>query len=134
MMVNFSNHPYLNWSDQQKSAAEYCGKTVDLPFPAVDPNADETEIDRLARQCAARIREFSPQAVLCQGEFTLAYRVTQILVGEHIPVLAACTERRVQETVNRDGSVSRNSLYSFVRFRRYDTPGPEGTEQTEKDK
>ena len=126
MLVNFTNHPCSQWSESQKKAAERYGSVVDLAFPQVDPGCDEAALDALALQYAAQLRALAPDAVLCQGEFTLAYRVTRLLLEEGIPVLAACTRRRVQETISPDGSVVRHSIFVFERFRCYGTPGAAG--------
>ena len=41
MFINYSSHPYAQWSAEQKAAAQVYGKVIDLAFPAIDPAADE---------------------------------------------------------------------------------------------
>ena len=112
--VNFSNHPSEKWDRNQREEALKYGMIQDIPFPAVDPDGDEAYIDRLAELCTAQIEGFSPRAVLCQGEFCLAYQVTARLKEKGILVLAACSERVVKE----DGHKKEVS-FTFRRFRRY---------------
>ena len=63
-----------------------------------------------------------PDAVLCQGEFTFVYRVVLRLEGAGIPVFAACSFRKSQETTSPDGSTLKQSVFVFTRFRRYGSP------------
>lgn len=122
MLVNFTNHPAARWSQPQQEAARRWGAVVDLPFPEVDPADDEASLDAIAGLWAGRILELEPDAVLCQGECTLSYRVTRLLLAAGVPVLAACTRRQSAEQLQPDGSTLKRSIFGFVRFRRYDSP------------
>ena len=61
----------------------------------------------------------NPAAVLCQGEMTLAFRVSNILISKKIPVLAACSKRIVTETIGVGGETIKNAEFHFTRFRKY---------------
>ena len=115
--VNFSNHPSFLWEIGQREAALEYGEIVDVPFPDVDPAGDEEYIHFLAEESIARIMEYSPAAVLCQGEFCLAYQVTSMLLEQEILVVAACSKRIVREERNR-----KEVVFEFRRFRRYQNP------------
>lgn len=80
----------------------------------MDPGGDEAYIGLLARDCLEKIRQFHPDAVLCQGEFCLVYQVVKRLKEEQIPVLAACSERLVNETGGK-----KEVSFVFRRFREY---------------
>ncbi len=112
--INFTNHPKEKWDDTQRSAAEGYGEIIDLPFPPVRPEADEEDIRQLAAEYADQIKKLNPEAVLCQGEFTLCFAVVEELRKSRIPVMAACSERIVKETAD-----SKVSVFHFVRFRQY---------------
>lgn len=122
MFINFTNHPSAQWSAEQKAAAQIYGKVVDLAFPDVDPAVDEAALDSLASVYAAHILHLNPDAVLCQGECTFVYRIVQRLESAGIPVLAACSCRKSQETVSPDGSTLKRSIFVFAGFRRYGSP------------
>lgn len=122
MFLNFSNHPYAQWSAAQQQAARCYGTVVDLPFPAIDPGADAAALDTLAAAYAARILQLAPDAVLCQGESTFVYRVVLRLEGQGVPVVAACSRRVAQETTYPDGSTLKRSIFAFAGFRRYGPP------------
>ena len=122
MFINFTNHPSAQWSAEQKAAAQAYGEVIDLAFPAIDPAADEAALDSLASAYAARILHMKPDAVLCQGEFTFVYRVVLRLEGAGIPVFAACSFRKSQETTSPDGTTMKQSVFLFTRFRRYGSP------------
>mgnify|MGYP003242977089 FL=1 len=115
MFINFSNHPYAQWSAEQKAAAQVYGKVIDLAFPA----DDEAALDSLATVYADHILHLNPDAVLCQGECTFVYRVVQRLEAAGIPTLAACSRRKSQETTYPDGSTLKRSIFVFAGFRRY---------------
>ena len=122
MLINFTNHPSALWSAEQKAAAQRYGKVIDLAFPAIDPATNEAVLDSLAAVYADHILHLSPDAVLCQGEYTFVYRVVQHLEAAGIPTLAACSRRKSQETTYPDGSTLKRSIFAFAGFRRYGTP------------
>ena len=114
MFVNFTNHPSTYWEETQLSHARAYGEIVDVPFPSVDPEGDEDYIAALAEDSVARIMKHQPKAVLCQGEFCLAYQVIEKLKASQVTVLAACSQRCVKEAGNR-----KEVFFCFVRFRKY---------------
>lgn len=121
MLINYTNHPQQHWSKEQLEAVKY-GEIVDMPFPTVSPYASTEEIQDLAKEESKKIlakrNGDTPFAVLCQGEFTLTYCLSKILRDNNIDVLCACSERRTSEKLNPDGSVSKNSEFVFVGFRK----------------
>ena len=120
MLINLTNHPSSKWSTMQKNAASIYGEIVDYPFPQVDPQADEAAISLQAETITADLAELHPNAVLCQGEMTLAFALVSRLKQIGIPVLAACSTRCSRETVTETGSTVRTSEYVFCRFREYE--------------
>lgn len=113
--VNFSNHITENWSSDQVEEAEKYGKIVYVPFPNVSPLCDENEVSKLANEYVERILETDPRAVMCQGEFTLCFKVVSLLKKKGIKVFAACSERKVVEEANG----KKTALFVFERFREY---------------
>ena len=114
IFINHTNHRSEQWSIEQRAAAERFGRIVDLPFPDIHPDWGEVEIAGMAVGTAARIVAMKPEAVLCQGEFTLAFHVVQGLKRLGIPVYAACSQRN---TVTQGDK--KISIFNFVRFRAY---------------
>lgn len=57
---------------------------------------------------------YSPEAVLCQGEFTLAFQIINTLLEQDVTVVAACSERVVKENGNR-----KESYFYFKKFRKF---------------
>ena len=117
--INLSNHPSNKWDEKQMEAAKQYGEIIDIHFPDISAQADESEIVRLAEQYLNRIKDYHCAAVMIQGEFTFTYHLVKLLEKTGIPALAACSERKVEEIVNSDGSVSRIMDFRFVRFRKY---------------
>lgn len=112
--VNLSNHPSSNWDATQRQAAEQYGAIVDVPFPAVPAGEDEAYIRKLSDELVQKVMQYQPGAVLCQGEFTLAYSVIRTLKARGVCVLAACSERNVVTHGN-----TKQVVFRFERFREY---------------
>ena len=119
MFINFSNHSSAQWSEEQHSAASAFGEVVDYQFPDVDPTWSEEEVSRLAEKCAKEILEQSPDYVLCQGEFCLAFAVAEKLKARKIRVGSACSRREAVESVDENGDHIKRSIFRFVQFREY---------------
>jgi len=120
MFINFTNHLYRSWSTEQTAAANEYGEILDIPFPNVDPNGDENYIHTLADKYVMQIIAYSPAAVLCQGEMTLAFAVASILMSKcGVIVLAACSERIVTEVAAANGQTVKRAEFRFARFRKY---------------
>ena len=119
MFINCSNHKSDLWGEDQKRAAERYGDIMDIPFPNVEVSADEGDIADLATQTTQKILQKQPDVVMCQGEYTLTYAIVKTLRENHIPVVAACTERKVDEKKLEDVSVQKVSRFQFAGFRQY---------------
>ncbi len=119
VFINFSNHPSARWSPEQTAAAEKYGRIVDEPFPPVPAAIDERGISLMADEAVLRILAKKPSAVLCQGEFTLAFAVAERLKAEGVKVLAAASDRVTEETTGEDGESRKVTVFRFVRFRAY---------------
>lgn len=118
MFVNFTNHPSKKWSRKQIGASKCYGDIVDIPFPVVSPESTVEEIQQTAEVYAEKILQYSPQFVLCQGEFCMAYHVIRILKEKGIRVGAACSERRVTESTT-ETETKKEVCYQFVQYRDY---------------
>lgn len=120
MFINCSNHTSEYWSDTQKKAAtSMWGDIVDYPFPEVVPSADKEDIAAMASIVADKIAVMKPEAVMCQGEFTLSFALINCLKSKGFTVVAACSERKVSERYRSDGRTEKVSEFHFVRFREY---------------
>ncbi len=123
MFINFSNHPSDRWDEDQRQAALEYGDIVDIAFPNVPADADETEVSQLADICVKQIlsatEDKDNDAVMAQGEFTLTYKVICVLKQNGIKVVSACTRRNAVERIDENGRQVKESRFEFVRFRRY---------------
>lgn len=123
MLINFSNHPSDKWDEMQKQTAlSQFGSIVDLQFPQVDPQANESGIRELANQYVQRIKEMLtlqenkfPVAVHIMGEMTFLFCVINLLKNNEIQCLASTTQRKA---IVDDKGV-KTSVFEFVRFRNY---------------
>lgn len=118
MLINLSNHPSEYWNESQLSAAKQYGEIIDMPFPVIDPSADEVAIDILANEYADRIMGMAKRAdvtVHIMGEMNFTYKTISLLKASGIECVASTTLRKVKDTA--DGK--KISEFEFVRFRRY---------------
>ena len=119
VFINLSNHPSDRWNAEQLDAAQMYGKVIDMPFPQIPSGMSRDEVIALAEETVLRIMQYDKPVVLVQGEFTFTYNVVQLLLLNHITALAACSDRRVVETVNHDGTTGKQVIFRFAGFRRY---------------
>lgn len=117
--VNFSNHPSRGWSELQKNAAEEYGTIIDIPFPAVGCELTDRQMEDLAERMTKKIIGVQPDAVMCMGEFVLCFKIVQKLKAKGICVLASCSERKAVEHMEKDGTIRKESIFAFCRFREY---------------
>lgn len=118
ILINLSNHPSVQWSEEQLNAAKDFGDIEDWDFPSIDCEADNKFILQLADEYLARIFErikTSNITVHIMGEMTFTYALVTKLKNLDIPCIASTTERKVTE--NADGT--KTSSFHFVRFRQY---------------
>ena len=119
MIINCTNHPSQFWSNEQKQAATAYGDIVDIPFPQVPPSIDPDEIRSLVDDYAAKIEDKKPDAVLAAGEFTFLFMLVDRLLRDGIKVISSCSTRNTVEMTHSDGSVEKNAVFVFERFREY---------------
>lgn len=101
-------------------ANELWGGVVDIPFPMVDPEATESEIDVLAKSCSKSILDRLHEvpegnhAVHIMGELTLCYQIVLLLKKSNITCVASTSSR-----VSHEEDGIRLSEFKFVKFRKY---------------
>lgn len=117
--INYTNHPSANWSEAQRQAAQLYGEIMDMDFPEIEPQWDESQVFSLAYQQARQIIALKPAAVLVQGEFTFSYALISLLLQAGIRVVAACSQRCTESVINEKQETIRRSVFKFVRFRQY---------------
>jgi len=119
MLINLSNHPSANWSAEQTAAAhKLYGEIVDLPFPVVEPSADETQIAQLTDEYLSRVLQLvggQSVTVHLMGEMTFCFTLVARLQKRGI-LCVASTTRRV--TIETEPGI-KQSIFRFVRFRNY---------------
>lgn len=120
LLVNHTNHPFRAWPlAEQQAASETYTRVVDLLMPMIEADSSELQVAALAEAYVDRILDLQPTAVLCQGEYCYTYAMVSRLKAAGVRVLAACSERVVEEHQNEDGTVRRVSHFCFTCFRQY---------------
>ena len=103
MLINVSNHPSEKWDKKQWEAAMKYGGIIDIPFPSVDPYANEDKIESISDSLLTEIQKKATKSdiVMIQGEYTLTYQVVKCLKQSGFTVISACSERIVEENTDR---------------------------------
>lgn len=121
MLINLSNHPKSNWSAEQTSAAnKLYDEIIDLPFPQIDPYADEDYINLITDEyfniCKEKLNNTKSEnsAVHLMGELNFTFTLVCKLLKAGIKCVSSTTERN---SVEKDGLKISN--FKFVRFREY---------------
>lgn len=120
MLLNFSNHPSAQWDDSQLLEAEKYGSVVDMPFPEIDPDWDENELDQLAQDYLLKINQLvlsrnSKTVIHLMGEYSFCFTMVYKLISQGIEVIVSTSKR--QSVMNDDGT--KTIRFNFVRFRKY---------------
>lgn len=120
MFINVSNHPTPKWSEEQLRAAKLLGGEVaDVQFPNVPPTASALEVKAMAEKLSQDLldRYGRGNTFIVSGEQCLATLTGCYLTREGNRVVAASTERVSKETTQPDGTVKKETVFSFVQFR-----------------
>lgn len=119
MLINLSNHPVSKWSNEQLSAAQtQFGEVVDLPFPIVDPRADENQVGALVDEYLQKVIYLSKNqkvAVHLMGEMNFSFALVARLQNAGFICVASTTQRIVYELPDGGKEVQ----FKFVQFRKY---------------
>lgn len=122
MFINISNHNSAKWSSAQLEAAKALtidGVIMDLQFPNVPPTATDSDIVSIADGLYSEAMKHQPEVVMVAGEFSLTYIMATLFLRAGIKVVAACSDRRVEEVVNDNGTTTKNVVFEFVQFREF---------------
>ena len=129
MLINNTNREHTTWGEDQLEASKDFGEIVDMIMPGIPAEADEAEADRIAGLVVRRIlrrlgREKAgtgneQDAVICQGDFTLVYRVVTRLKEAGVTVVAPTFQRVTKPTLRPDGTTVPGYSFRFERYRQY---------------
>lgn len=121
MLINLSNHPSNQWSENQlKAAQRKFGNVIDIPFPHISPKANSKQVMVKAQKYFKRVLRIlksskdKSNAVHLMGELTFVFHLTQMLKKKNIKVIASTTDRIVEEKDDK-----KIVIFNFVRFREY---------------
>jgi hypothetical protein len=118
MLINLSNHPSTNWLPEQLAAAQSFGEVIDIPFPAVDPNGNESYIQTLCSEYVEKVRQTAngKEAVVhVMGEMTLTFSLVYALQAKGF-ICVASTSKRI---VTDKGDGTKEIQFVFNSFRQY---------------
>ena len=103
--VNYSNHPSCTQGEKQLTEAEKHGNIIVIAFPSVLLEASEEEVGKMSEELFQKIMAQNPDAVMCEGEFTITFSTVTKLRRECIKTLVACSKRESSGKKMSDGFV-----------------------------
>lgn len=121
VFASCSNHPSTGWTPEQHSAALALGHgaVVDVPFPAIPPDAAAEDVARLAQRAAGEILSLPCRGAFVAGEHSATFAIVHRLQAAGIPCYVATTGRVASEVMQADGTVLKTSAFRFVAWRPY---------------
>lgn len=120
ILINLTNHPSHLWDEKQMEASKAYGKILDMPFPAIDPNADEGYIALLADEYRDKILALSKEyitTVHLMGELTFTFALLKRLQKKGIACIASTSMRIVK---NEHEGIKDGVVFKFERYRNYE--------------
>ena len=118
LLINLSNHSSTNWDKKQCEAALAYGEIINLPFPDIDADKDECNIESLVDDYYNRILALNNDhevTVHLMGEMTFTFALVSKLHDANIDCVASTSKRNVIEIEPGHKEVQ----FQFVRFRKY---------------
>ena len=122
-LIVISNHTTEKWCEEQRRGWE---EIYHIPFPNVSAEADTAEVMSIARELIKKINSLTDEGfnyISCQGEFSLATVINnwvyQLLTTDRAPLVMVfpTTERNAVETVEADGTTSKQVVFKFCQWR-----------------
>lgn len=124
MLVIF-NHEILsneqaNYAKSKMNVDEinYLTNNLKSIWKQIDPHTEKIDLTEIENFILNHTH--SKDFVLIQGEFGASYKIINFCFQHNrIPVYAT-TERKSEESINKEGNIEKRSIFKFVRFRMYE--------------
>lgn len=117
VFINLSNLHTNKWpSDRLNGAKEMAdgGDIINVAFPLISPAATKEEVEEAAKKCVDKVMTYNPDIVFCQGEFSLCFKIVELLKVMNIKVVTVCNERVISEE-----NGSQMPVFKFIQFREF---------------
>lgn len=117
VFINLSNLHTNKWPEDRLNGAKEIadnGEIINIAFPILSPYATKDEVDETAEKCIAKVLSHNPDIVFCQGEFSLCFKLVELLKEAGIKTVTVCNERVIDK---ESGNVM--PYFKFVQFREF---------------
>lgn len=115
--INLSNLHTNKWpKDRLKAAKEIADgeEIINVAFPLLKADSTKEMVYEKASETVKKVMSYNPDVVFCQGEFSLCFRMVELLKEEGVSVVTSCNERI--ENSERTNGVP---FFRFVQFREF---------------
>ena len=117
VFINLSNLHTNKWPEDRLNGAKEIaegGEIINMAFPILGADASKEEVYEKALQTVEKIVEKKPDVVFCQGEFSLCFRIVELLKEANIKTVTVCNERVIYKEHGRE-----MSGFKFIQFREF---------------
>lgn len=121
-LLAITNHNPEKWDEEQKKGWD---EIIFVPFPNIPSELDTESVAEIADEIYDIVMSFYRKCddeyvsgyIMLQGEFSLCKLVFDKLHKENVKWAFPTTDRKVIEKINEDGTVTKTSVFQFVRWR-----------------
>lgn len=117
VFINCSNMHSNKWPENRLAGAKEIagdGEIINVAIPILDANATKEEVYEKAEITVEKLLSYNPDIVFCQGEFSICFRIVELLKERNIKVVTVCNERVIMTENKRQ-----ISGFKFVQFREF---------------
>lgn len=117
IFVNCSNMHSNKWPEDRLAGAMDLigeGDIINVAIPILNADAAREEVYEKAKSTVEKIMSFGPDIVFCQGEFSVCFRIVELLKEKGIKVVTVCNERVIMTEKGRQ-----YSEFKFIQFREF---------------
>lgn len=114
--INLSNLHTNKWPEDRIEGARKIadgGEIINFAFPLLKASATKEEILAKATETVEKVMGHNPDVVFCQGEFSLCFKIVELLKEKGVSVVTVCNERVI------DADNNGLPVLKFVQFREF---------------
>lgn len=115
--INLSNLHTNKWPEDRLNGAKEIadgGEIINVALPMLSADATKEMIYEKALETVDKVMEYNPDVVFCQGEFSICFRVVELLKERKVTVVTVCNERIIETVGNRQVPG-----FKFIQFREF---------------
>lgn len=117
VFINLSNLHTNKWPEDRLEGAKRIadgGEIINISMPMLSADATKEMVYEKAEETVSKVLSYNPDIVFCQGEFSICFRIVELLKEKGITAVTVCNERIILEEHGRQ-----TSGFKFIQFREF---------------